>query len=102
MTHADAELIPVVGLIRQSKERDSTLSPDTQRGGIMTFAEKRGQYIIAWEEEIDVPGGAFRPGLGRAVRLVGPGAPRGAFLWRLDPLGREREGMYAARGRVER
>jgi len=43
-----AELIPVVGLIRQSRERDSKLSPDTQRGGIMTFAENRGQYVVAW------------------------------------------------------
>jgi DNA invertase Pin-like site-specific DNA recombinase len=97
-----AELIPVVGLVRQSRERDSKLSPDTQRGGIMTFAEKRGQYVVAWEEELDVPGDAFRPGLERAVRLVEDGSARGVVLWKVDRLGREPEGMYAARGRIER
>ncbi len=102
MTDATTELIPVVGLVRQSKERASKLSPDTQRGGIMTFAEKRGQIVVAWEEELDVPGDAFRPGLERAVGLVEDGTARGVVLWKVDRLGREPEGMYAARGRIER
>src|SRR4051794_4134724 len=100
--HAEADLTPVVGLIRQSRERDSKLSPDTQRGGIMTFAERRGFYVSAWEEELDVPGDAFRPGLERAVRAVEAGEAKGVVLWKVDRLGREPEGMYAARGRIER
>src|SRR3954471_16127313 len=98
----DTDMVPVVGLIRQSREQDSKLSPDTQRGGIMTFAERRGQYVVAWEEELDVPGDAFRPGLERAVGLVEDGTARGVVLWKVDRLGREPEGMYAARGRIER
>jgi DNA invertase Pin-like site-specific DNA recombinase len=93
---------PVVALIRQSKEKDSKLSPDTQRGGIMTFAEQRTMRIVKWLEELDVPGDAFRPVLERAVRMVEQGEAQALVLWKVDRLGREPEGMYAARGRIER
>lgn len=96
------ELIPAVGLIRQSREKDSKLSPDTQRGGITTFAETRGMFVTKWVEELDVPGDAFRPGLEKAVQMVEAGAAQAVVLWKVDRLGREPEGMYSARGRVER
>lgn len=96
------ELIPAVAVIRQSKERDSKFSPETQRGGIATWADAHGHYLRKVLEEIDVPGDAFRPKLEEAVRMIEAGEARTAIFWKLDRMGREPEGLYAARGRIER
>lgn len=62
-----------VGLVRQSRGREDSLSPAEQRERIVSLCEREGLTLLAVHEEIDVSGGsplAEREGLRAAVEAV--------------------------------
>lgn len=66
-----------VGIVRQSRSREESLSPVEQRGRIEDVCGREGLELVAVHEEIDVSGGtplAERRGLRAAVEAVEGGA----------------------------
>lgn len=62
-----------IGIVRQSKGREDSLSPAEQRARLEDACERDGHELLAVHEEIDVSGGnplERREGLGAAVAAV--------------------------------
>ena len=62
-----------IGIVRQSKGREDSLSPTEQRQRIEEVCERENLTLVAVHEEIDVSGGtplAQREGLRAAVEAI--------------------------------
>ncbi|MEV0456053.1 recombinase family protein [Catellatospora methionotrophica] len=80
----------VLGVIRLSRETESTTSPERQRELIVRWAEANGYEIVGWAEDLGVSASVDpweRPGLGPWLR-----GERGPFdviaCWRTDRVAR--------------
>ncbi len=90
-----------VALIRQSKKREGSESPEIQNDRIGGHMDQRGQVRVATVYEIGVPGDIERDGLEEAVRMVETGQAGGIVVAFFDRLGREELGIYQTLYRLE-
>lgn len=78
-----------VGIVRQSRGREESLSPAQQRDRIAAHCEREGWELLAVHEEIDVSGGMpldRRQGLRSAVEAVERGEARVVVVAYFDRL----------------
>ena len=96
-------LLPAIGYIRVSTEREEMISPETQRGAIEGRAARDGHYIAKWIEELDESGTDFgRKGVQEAIRDVREGTEIGGvpvrrvYVWKYSRFGRHatRNGVF--------
>lgn len=95
----------VLGAVRQSKERDGTISPETQRTAIGDYSGGRGYQVTGWVEGLDESGSRARsawwPTLERAVAAVEAGEYDGIVVWKFSRVARHRLKWAEAIERVE-
>lgn len=78
-----------VGIVRQSRGRDDSISPAEQRARIGAICEREGMQLLAVHEEIDVSGGTplvDREGLRAAVEAVEAGSAEVVVVAYFDRL----------------
>lgn len=93
-----------VGIVRQSRGRDESLSPAQQRARIEALCEREGLKLSAVHEEIDVSGQsalADRVGLRAAVEAVEAGAAQVVVVAYFDRLFRSLRVQAEVVSRVE-
>lgn len=93
-----------VGIVRQSRGRDDSLSPADQRARMEDHCRRESWDLVAVHEEIDVSGGlalAERKGLGPAVEAVEEGRAAVVMVAYFDRLFRSLEVQREAVRRVE-
>ena len=81
----------LVGYIRQSKEKEGGLSPESQRADIEHWASAPGKKreIVEWLADLDVSGKSLdRPRIQEALQLVREGKADGIVVSKLDRLTR--------------
>jgi len=95
----------VLGLIRVSKERDGTISPETQLAAITEYCTSRGYDIVGWLEGLDESGSRLRSPwwakLDQAVDRVETGDVDGIVVWRFSRTARHRLKWATALHRVD-
>jgi site-specific DNA recombinase len=85
------ELVPAIGYIRVSMEREEMISPQTQRAAIEAYAARMGYVIIDWVEELDVTGRNFNRKITAVVDRVKEGEARAIIVWKFSRFGRTRK-----------
>lgn len=81
--------IKAIGIVRQSKGREDSLSPAEQRERIVAVCERESLELVAVHEEIDVSGGtprAQREGLRAAVEAIEAGSAQVVVVAYFDRL----------------
>lgn len=81
----------LVGYVRQSKEKEGGLSPESQHADIEHWADAPGKNreIVKWLSDLDVSGKSLeRPGIREALGLVRSGEADGIVVSKLDRLTR--------------
>ena len=80
-----------IGYLRQSKEKEGGLSPESQRADIEHWASAPGKNreIVKWFSDLDISGKSLdRPGIREALDLVRSGKADGIVVSKLDRLTR--------------
>lgn len=90
-----------IKLVRQSRRKDDTISPEVQHAKIDKHLADNGLVAVATVEEIGVPGDIERDGLNEAIEMVERGEAGGIVCAVFDRLGREELGIYQAFYRLE-
>jgi DNA invertase Pin-like site-specific DNA recombinase len=83
--------LKLIGYIRQSKEKEGGLSPESQRAEIEHWASApgKGRKIVSWLSDLDISGKSLdRPGIQEALSLVREGKADGIVVSKLDRLTR--------------
>jgi DNA invertase Pin-like site-specific DNA recombinase len=81
----------LVGYVRQSKEKEGGLSPESQRAEIEHWASAPGKdrQIVKWLSDLDTSGKSLdRPAVQEALALVRSGEAHGIVVTKLDRLTR--------------
>lgn len=95
----------VLALIRVSKEKDETISPEVQRRAIDEYCAKRGYVVAGVVEGLDESGSqrrsAWWPRLDQAVAQVVSGDFDGVIVWKFSRTARHRLKWATALDRVE-
>lgn len=94
-----------IALIRVSKERDGTTSPDVQRHAIETYAAQHGITVIDWVEGIDESGSRRRSAwwarLDQAISRVEQHEADTIIVWKFSRVARNRLKWATALDRVD-
>lgn len=97
--------VRVLGVVRVSKERDGTVSPEIQVTAITDYCRARGYQLVDVVEGLDQSGSqrrsAWWPTLDRAVGAVESGEYDGIVVWKFSRTARHRLKWAVALDRVE-
>lgn len=105
-----ARLRPVQGrprrlvvYVRQSVERDGSISPEVQERACRDYLLSRGDEVLEVIADVGVSGLKWdrRPGVQRAMRMVADGRADGIIVWRWSRLSRSRLHQALALDAVE-
>lgn len=94
----------LIAYVRQSVERDGSISPEVQERSCRDWAASRGDTIIDVIADVGVSGLKWdkRPGVQAAMKAVSEGRADGIVVWRWSRLSRNRLHQALAIDQIER